>query len=108
MPYVLWFERIKSDMLSLVGGKALHLGEMVTMRMPVPPGFAVTTEAFEKFLDETGIRPEIKNLLEEADIEDTKQLIETSDRIKELITSQEVPLPIKNAILEAYNSLSFS
>ena len=64
MSYVVWFERIKSDMLPLVGGKGLHLGEMVQMRMPVPPGFVIVTDAFERFLDISNIRSEIKNLIE--------------------------------------------
>ncbi len=108
MSYVVWFERVKSDMLPLVGGKGLHLGEMVQMRMPVPPGFVVVTDAFERFLDISNIRSEIKNLIEQTNVDDTTQLITASRKIKELIISKEIPLPIKNEILEAYNSLSFS
>ncbi len=108
MSYVVWFERVKSNMLPLVGGKGLHLGEMVQMRMPVPAGFVITTEAFEKFLDDNQIRIEIKNLVGQTNVDDTTQLINASKKIKELIVAKEMSLPIKNEILEAYNSLSFS
>ncbi len=108
MPFVIWFERIKSDMLPLVGGKGLHLGEMSQISIPVPPGFVVTTESFEKFLDDSGIRVEIKNLIEQTNVDDTRQLMETSAKIKQLIISKEMPQIVKNEILNYYNSLSFS
>lgn len=41
----------KVDVLE-VGGKGASLGEMLSAGFPVPPGFVVTTKAFEKFQDE--------------------------------------------------------
>ncbi len=108
MNYVIWLEQIRSDMLSLVGGKALHLGEMVNLNLPVPAGFAVTTKGFEKFLDTTNIRGKIKKLLEGCDAENTQQLLDTSKAIKELIVSQDIPIPIKSEIADAYRNLSYS
>ncbi len=46
-PLTLSFTAIDSSMLSLVGGKALHLGELVYAGLPVPEGFCVTTAAYE-------------------------------------------------------------
>src|SRR4029079_17337162 len=34
----------------LLGGKGANLGEMTKLKMPVPPGFVVTTEACKAFL----------------------------------------------------------
>ena len=47
-PLVLPFTAIDSSMLSLVGGKALHLGELVHAGLPVPEGFCLTTAAYEQ------------------------------------------------------------
>jgi cytochrome P450 len=44
--FVLPLERCSLDDVELVGGKAASLGAMIAAGMPVPPGFAVTTQAF--------------------------------------------------------------
>lgn len=41
------FAEIRADQESLVGGKGLSLGLMVQAGLPVPPGFVVTTEAYQ-------------------------------------------------------------
>ena len=108
MGFVFWLDEISPDMLSLVGGKGLHLGEMVSLNLPVPGGFAVTTGAFEKFLETAKIKEKINELLKECDAENTQQLLDTSNEIKNLILSQDVPFPLKSEISEAYRSLSYS
>jgi pyruvate,orthophosphate dikinase len=44
------FELPRDDVLALVGGKAANLREMIGLRLPVPPGFVVTTETCRTFL----------------------------------------------------------
>ena len=51
-PVVLPLERCSPDDVELVGGKAASLGAMIGAGLPVPPGFAVTTEAFGDELGE--------------------------------------------------------
>ena len=36
---------------SLLGGKGANLGDMTRLGVPVPPGFTVTTEACNAYLD---------------------------------------------------------
>ncbi|MGZ4203049.1 MAG: cytochrome P450, partial [Thermoleophilaceae bacterium] len=47
LPLVIGLERCSSADVELVGGKAASLGEMIQAGLPVPPGFAVTTAAFD-------------------------------------------------------------
>lgn len=48
MTYIKTFDQIsKSDLLE-VGGKGASLGEMFNTRFPVPSGFVITTEAYNK------------------------------------------------------------
>ena len=42
----------------LFGGKGANLAEMVRIGIPVPPGFTVTTEACNAYLDSGGVFPE--------------------------------------------------
>lgn len=50
--YILWFEECNKGALSLVGGKNANLGELVNAGIRVPPGFAVTSAAFKRYMDE--------------------------------------------------------
>ena len=49
-PFIKWFDELRSTDVGSVGGKNSSLGEMVTQLaeygIPVPPGFATTSEAY--------------------------------------------------------------
>jgi pyruvate,water dikinase len=108
MSYILWLDQIKEGDLNSVGGKGYNLGILIRLGMPVPEGFAITTKAFDDFIYSTGIRDRIYEIVTATNVEDTRQLLKASEEIKSLIVSQEMPEKIKAAIVEAYNSLSFS
>ncbi|KKT76758.1 MAG: hypothetical protein UW73_C0038G0007 [Microgenomates group bacterium GW2011_GWB1_44_8] len=57
------FSDISKNDVSLVGGKAASLGEMTNAGIPVPPGFVITTQAFENFNGDS-IAPELQNEIE--------------------------------------------
>ena len=57
--YVLWFEECDLGSIPIVGGKNASLGELLKAEIPVPPGFAITTNAYRLFLEQGGIRKEI-------------------------------------------------
>ena len=44
------FESISARDLPRVGGKGANLGALTSAGVPVPPGFCVTTAAFDEFL----------------------------------------------------------
>ncbi|MGV9310605.1 PEP/pyruvate-binding domain-containing protein [Streptomyces sp. NPDC003691] len=46
MPLVVDLNAVDATMTALVGGKAANLGELLRAGFPVPPGFAVTTDAY--------------------------------------------------------------
>jgi pyruvate,water dikinase len=50
MSFTLPFSAIGKDALPRVGGKGANLGILTQAGVPVPPGFCVTTEAYERFL----------------------------------------------------------
>ncbi len=45
--FVLPFSALDRDSLALAGGKGANLGEMANAGFPVPPGFCITTPAYE-------------------------------------------------------------
>ena len=55
MPYVYAFDhrhkRPPMDMKDLLGGKGANLAEMTSvLRLPVPPGFTITTDACRDYM----------------------------------------------------------
>lgn len=106
IPNIVWFSEIKEHDLGLVGGKGLNLGIMYKVKLPVPPGFVVTAEAFKSFLESTGLNKKIFSRLENVDIQDTKTLQETSEEIQGLVLAAEMPSEVKSEIKEAYEHLN--
>ena len=54
----------RKDSVPLVGGKCASLGELINAGVRVPPGFALTTEGYRRFMGEAGIAREVQALLQ--------------------------------------------
>jgi pyruvate,water dikinase len=102
---LVWFEDVDKNDLPLVGGKGANLGELAKAGIPVPPGFIVTTVSYFNFLEEVGLREEIEKILEPLDTNNSQQLLQVSTKIKDAITSAEMPQDIADEIREAYKKL---
>ncbi len=102
---VVWFGEVSRHDIGLVGGKGANLGEMARAGIPVPPGFIVTAAAYFDFLEETGIRDQMRRILDPLDPNDSRQLQEISARIKELILNAAMPPETAAAIARAYEEM---
>ena len=51
MKYIYAFAEGNKDMRDLMGGKGANLAEMTGMGLPVPPGFTITTETCNHYLE---------------------------------------------------------
>jgi len=107
-PLVLWFETLRNTDVPIVGGKNASLGEMIHSGMPVPPGFAVTAYAYEKFIEQTLIAEKIYKIIKETvkDPNDPKQYDAASKKIRELIDKTPMLEEIANAVKLAYKELN--
>jgi pyruvate,water dikinase len=105
---VIWFGDLRKTDIPLVGGKNANLGEMISAGLPVPPGFAVTAYAYEKFLEQTRIAEKIYKIIKETitDTNDPKQYDAASKKIRELIEKSSMPEEIENAVKSAYKKLN--
>ncbi|MFX0089567.1 MAG: phosphoenolpyruvate synthase [Promethearchaeota archaeon] len=103
---ILWFDELSKKDIALVGGKAANLGELATAGAPTPEGFAISSYAYKRFVEETGLDKKIFDLLKDVDISDLKQLEDVSKKIRELVESTEVPSDIQNAAMNAYEELA--
>lgn len=106
---ILWFEELTKDDVPLVGGKNANLGELLRAGIPVPPGFAVTAYAYKRFIEETGIKDKIYEILREKVPEGAakpEDYMEASEEIRKLIESTPIPKDIESDVRKAYRELS--
>ncbi|HZO80400.1 MAG TPA: phosphoenolpyruvate synthase [Candidatus Binataceae bacterium] len=106
--YVIWFSDEGSSDVRRLGGKNASLGEMTrnlrSQGIPVPPGFAVTAQAYWAFLDANNLRPEITSAL--ADLKVRKlALPAAAGRIRDAIARGKFPPAMADAISAAYRKL---
>lgn len=101
----IWFDAIRKDDVSLVGGKAANLGELVSAGIPVPPGYAVTADAYRDFIRQAGLQERIDAILGELDVEDSSALDNASERIKKAILQTPMKLSLMADIKSAYGQI---
>lgn len=106
---ILWFKELTVDDVPLVGGKNASLGEMyqhlAQKGIAVPNGFAVTAHAFTIFIDQTGVKKKIQEILKTLNTHDLKNLQDHGHRVRETILEAELPTELKEAIENAYREL---
>ncbi|WP_457575340.1 PEP/pyruvate-binding domain-containing protein [Desulfomarina sp.] len=77
---------------SKTGNKAANLGRIVQeLGHPVPPGFVITTNAWNRILEHNDLRPEINNLLLNFDPANSSSLQTISKSLTGLIESIKLP-----------------
>ena len=105
---VLWFDQLQRKDVNIVGGKSSSLGEMTSsMNVPVPYGFATTAKAYREFMDKSGVKAKVDELLNSIkDYEDADELHSVCTQIREIIVNAEMPDDIKRDIKLAYAQLA--
>lgn len=83
---------------SVVGTKALRLGQILALNCKVPSGFCVTTSAFETFLSYNAIRHTVRIQLQQTENVGILQLEELSRKIAALIQGSGFPREIVESI----------
>jgi len=103
--YIKWFKELSKKDIGIVGGKGANLGELWNAGFPVPPGFVVTAQAYEHFLEANKLWPKISEMLDSLNIEDTEQLQRKAADIQSLIKKSQMPQEIMDEICAAYSCL---
>ncbi|WJV60835.1 phosphoenolpyruvate synthase [Pectobacteriaceae bacterium C52] len=110
MRNVLWYNQLGMHDVERVGGKNASLGEMITnlseLGVAVPNGFATTAQAFNDFLNQSGINQRIYELLDGTDVDDISQLAKAGAQIRQWIIDTPFQSELELAICEAYQQLS--
>ncbi|MEI8067817.1 MAG: phosphoenolpyruvate synthase [Candidatus Shapirobacteria bacterium] len=103
---ILWFKEISHDDIASAGGKGANLGEMYSLKIPVPNGFVVTSSVYFKFIEENKLKDKLKDILKTTDIDQPDQLQSASIKMKKIIRSGKISQKTAIAIMTAYKKLS--
>jgi len=106
LPIVCWFEDCRKESVPLVGGKCSSLGELINAGVRVPPGFALTTEGYRRFMADAEIDREVASLLAGVDAQDFEALEKTSVQIRAVIEAQPFSIEIEDLVAECYRKLA--
>jgi phosphoenolpyruvate synthase/pyruvate phosphate dikinase len=96
---------LRQDDAASYGGKSATLGELIAAEIPVPPGFAVSCEAFRLFVSEAGLGGVIAHALERASSGDVDAVNRASHSISEAMHSAGMPAGVREEIAEGYAAL---
>ncbi|PHM72452.1 phosphoenolpyruvate synthase [Xenorhabdus kozodoii] len=107
---VLWYNQLGMNDVSRVGGKNASLGEMITnlaeLGVSVPNGFATTAQAFNDFLEQSGVNQRIYQLLDETHVDDVNQLAKAGAQIRQWVIDTPFTAQLEKDIRNAYLQLS--
>ena len=107
--YVLWYQELGMQDVPRVGGKNASLGEMISnlsnAGVQVPGGFATTADAFNEFLEQSGLNEKIHTILDTLDVDDVNTLAKVGAEIRQWIIDTPFQPELNKAIHDAYNTL---
>jgi pyruvate, water dikinase len=87
------------------GGKSASLGELMAGGIPVPPGFALSAQAYRNVLQEAGLEKLVARTLEGLDPEDLRALDAASNAIAGALRARPLPDALGDLITAAYEAL---
>lgn len=104
--WIRWLEELSEEEYTKFGKKCVNLGKMTRDELPVPPGFAISTECYEYFANEASLPEKIHACLNTLGATDVENIEKTSETIKKIICEQEMPDRLVEEIAKFYNELS--
>lgn len=103
---VRWFGDIALPDRPLVGGKGASLGELTRAGMMVPPGFVVTTAAFEAALAAIDPGGTIRANIVRLNHGDLPAITAVADSIRARFLAGALPAAVTRAVSDAYQALA--
>jgi len=103
---VIGLQDVTGEIYRMVGAKAANLAAIKNkLGLPVPPGFVITSLAFERFLQTNKLLKPIKEELSHVTSESIEAIERAGDRLRSLILIAPVPAETQQEIMMAYSSL---
>ena len=106
--WLFWFKELGKEHNNVVGRKCANLGELTRIGLPVPPGFALSVEAYNRFFSETNAEQEIREYIAQyvRKFPSLSEWTTVSNDIRHLVESKHMPKDMADAITSHYDELS--
>ena len=108
--YIKFFNELGIKDVPSVGGKNASLGEMyckLTKKgIRVPNGFATTANAYDYFMEQAGLKKEIKKILKGLNTHNVSDLMKRGAKVRRVILNAKFPKKLEVEIVKAYTKLS--
>jgi pyruvate,water dikinase len=107
--YIRFFQDIRMEDVSLVGGKTASLGEMyrelTRQGVKVPHGFGITADAYRYLLDKANAWDALHQALDGVDPADVADLARRGKKARAIVYGAPVPEDLRQEITDAYHAL---
>jgi pyruvate,water dikinase len=104
--YTIDFHQVCGQMWEQVGGKAAHLGEVVSkLGLPVPDGFVVTTQAYREFLSHNQLPQRIQSRLTDSYAKGREFTKAAGEEIRGWIRQAQIPAEMEAALQASVEKL---
>ncbi|CAK7221703.1 hypothetical protein SEUCBS140593_004656 [Sporothrix eucalyptigena] len=104
--YALTFSDAGATDKAKVGGKGCNLGLLTQARFPVPPGFTVTTAAYSRFMDLSGLKAKILSLVGAINYDNADDVESKSAAARGMIIQTPMPMELTSEITSKYAKLA--
>ncbi|PKM91164.1 phosphoenolpyruvate synthase [Candidatus Falkowbacteria bacterium HGW-Falkowbacteria-1] len=108
--FIKFFDELRIKDVPSVGGKNASLGEMYQTLskkgVNVPFGFATTSSAYNYFMDKSGLKNRIREILKDLNTKDVQNLMTRGKKVREEVLKTDLPKDFEQEIIKAYKKLS--
>lgn len=99
------FQALSRKDLATVGGKGANLGAMTQAGIPVPPGFCVTTLAYDQFVAQLPDATHLFAALDALDGKDVEAARRAAEQMRTALATQPLPQNVARAVTQAWQTL---
>ncbi len=105
MKRIMSIKNLGVDDIPIAGGKAANLGELTGAGFDVPPGFVLTTESYDYFMEHNDLTGVLESTMKDLDVNSDAALQEASHTIRTAFEKGTIPKDLEVEIVEEYKKL---
>jgi pyruvate,water dikinase len=108
--FIYGFDELRKEDSQKVGKKCANLGELTHAGFRVPPGFALSLDAYERFMNDNGLIEKIEQLfsplnLDPSNPKDIPRYEALSPTLRKMVEDAIMPADMETAVCERYAAL---
>ncbi len=101
-----WLGEIGDEQADLVGGKGIGLARLVALGVPVPPGFCVSVEAYQRFIEDADLTSTMERFVSGLNVSNLQAMGSQSAELQKSFLAADVPQDLVRELDGAYLELA--